>query len=73
MRAVVRRESPADVVAVESSGSYRGYFMGHLSPLTAPVLQLGLAALEARLAEAVCTRIPATNPTVEGDATARDR
>jgi recombination protein RecR len=68
-------ESPADVVAVESSGSYRGlYFvlMGHLSPLdgVGPE-QLGLAQLEARLAEGgVKEVILATNPTVEGDATA---
>jgi recombination protein RecR len=68
-------ESPADVVAVESSGSYRGlYFvlMGHLSPLdgVGPE-QLGLSQLEARLAEGgVREVILATNPTVEGDATA---
>jgi recombination protein RecR len=68
-------ESPADVVAVESSGSYRGvYFvlMGHLSPLdgVGPE-QLGLAQLEARLADgSVHEVILATNPTVEGDATA---
>ena len=68
-------ESPADVVAVESSGSYRGrYFvlMGHLSPLDGiGPEQLGLAQLEALLAEGeVREVILATNPTVEGEATA---
>ena len=68
-------ESPADVIAVEQSGSYRGqYFvlMGHLSPLDGiGPEQLGLAQLEARLAEgSVAEIILATNPTVEGDATA---
>jgi recombination protein RecR len=68
-------ESPADVVAVESSGSYRGrYFvlMGHLSPLdgVGPE-QLGSHELEAILAEGqVRELILATNSTVEGEATA---
>jgi recombination protein RecR len=68
-------ESPADVVAVEQSGSYRGiYFvlMGHLSPLdgVGPE-QLGARELEAILAEGrVEEMILATNPTVEGEATA---
>jgi recombination protein RecR len=68
-------ESPADVVAIEQSGSYRGrYFvlMGHLSPLdgVGPE-QLGIRELEAILEEG-CVRelILATNPTVEGEATA---
>jgi recombination protein RecR len=68
-------ESPADVVAVEHSGSFRGqYFvlMGHLSPLDGiGPEQLGLADLETRLAEGTVREvIVATNPTVEGDATA---
>jgi recombination protein RecR len=68
-------ESPADVVAVEQSGSFRGqYFvlMGHLSPLDGiGPEQLGLAELEARLATGTVREvIVATNPTVEGDATA---
>jgi recombination protein RecR len=68
-------ESPADVVAIEQTGSYRGqYFvlMGHLSPLDGiGPEQLGLAHLEARLAQGEVTEvILATNPTVEGDATA---
>ena len=68
-------ESPADVVAVEQSGSYRGvYFvlMGHLSPLdgVGPE-QLGARELEAILGEGhVEEMILATNPTVEGEATA---
>ena len=68
-------ESPADVVAVEQSGSYRGrYFvlMGHLSPLdgVGPE-QLGMRELDAILDEGLVRElILATNPTVEGEATA---
>jgi len=68
-------ESPADVVAVEHSGSYKGtYFvlMGHLSPLdgVGPD-ELGLSTLESLLREGeVKEVILATNPTVEGEATA---
>jgi recombination protein RecR len=68
-------ESPADVVAVEQSGGFRGrYFvlMGHLSPLdgVGPA-ELGVGQLEALLDEGgVRELILATNPTVEGDATA---
>ena len=68
-------ESPADVIAVEQSGGFRGlYFvlMGHLSPLDGiGPEQLGLADLEARFAEGTVREvILATNPTVEGEATA---
>jgi len=68
-------ESPADVVAIESSGSYRGrYFvlMGHLSPLDGiGPEQLGMREFEAILDEgAVHELILATNSTVEGEATA---
>ena len=68
-------ESPADVMAVEDATGYRGlYFvlMGHLSPLDGiGPEELGLGVLEERLAEgAVKEMIIATNPTVEGDATA---
>ena len=68
-------ESPADVVAVEQSGGYRGrYFvlMGHLSPLDGiGPAELGLERFEQILAEgAVREVILATNPTVEGEATA---
>ncbi len=68
-------ETPADVVAVEQSGSYRGrYFvlMGHLSPLDGMgPEQLGVRELEAILDEGGLRElILATNPTVEGEATA---
>ena len=68
-------ESPADVMAVEDATGFRGlYFvlMGHLSPLDGiGPEELGLDALEKRLADsAVKELIIATNPTVEGDATA---
>ena len=68
-------ESPADVVAVELSGSYRGYYfvlMGHLSPLdgVGPA-ELGLDDFERLLGEGeVREVILATNPTAEGEATA---
>src|SRR3954454_5577946 len=68
-------ESPADVVAVEQSGSYRGrYFvlMGHLSPLdgVGPI-EIGARESEAELDSGeVREVILATNPTVEGEATA---
>jgi recombination protein RecR len=68
-------ESPADVVAVEQSASYRGcYFvlMGHLSPLDGlGPHEIGIDAFERLLAEGeVAEVILATNPTVEGEATA---
>jgi recombination protein RecR len=68
-------ESAADVVAIEQSGGYRGrYFVlqGHLSPLDGiGPEQLGIRDLEAILAEGqVQELILATNPTVEGEATA---
>ena len=68
-------ESPADVVAIEQSGSFRGcYFvlMGHLSPLdgVGPD-EIGIEAFERLIAEGeVREVILATNPTVEGEATA---
>lgn len=68
-------ESPADVAAVEQSGGYRGrYFvlMGHLSPLDGiGPEQLGITQFESILEEGgVREVILATNPTVEGEATA---
>jgi recombination protein RecR len=68
-------ESAADVVAVESSGSYRGrYFVlhGHLSPLDGiGPEQIGAREFEALLdAGEVREVILATNPTVEGETTA---
>lgn len=68
-------ETPADVFAIEHTAEFRGkYFvlMGHLSPLDGigPV-ELGLDLLEARLSAGdVKELILATNPTVEGEATA---
>jgi recombination protein RecR len=68
-------ETPADVAAVETGSGYGGrYFvlMGHLSPLDGiGPAELGLDALEAILDEGGVTEvILATNPTVEGEATA---
>ena len=68
-------ESPADVMAIEDATGFRGlYFvlMGHLSPLDGiGPDELGMNLLEDRLkAEDVRELIIATNPTVEGDATA---
>lgn len=68
-------ETPADVQALEQSTGYQGlYFvlMGHLSPLDGIGPEaLGLDLLETRLASGeVEELILATNPTVEGEATA---
>ncbi len=68
-------ESPADVVAIEQSGGFRGrYFvlMGHLSPLDGiGPDQLGLDEFEGLLRDGeVREVILATNSTVEGQATA---
>ena len=68
-------ETPADIFAIEHTAEFRGkYFvlMGHLSPLDGigPV-ELGLELLQTRLANGeVKELILATNPTVEGEATA---
>jgi recombination protein RecR len=68
-------ETPADVQALEQATGYQGlYFvlMGHLSPLDGIGPEaLGLDLLETRLASGeVKELILATNPTVEGEATA---
>lgn len=68
-------ETPADIVAVEATGQFSGrYFvlMGHLSPLDGiGPSDLGLDILEFRLQkEQITELILATNPTVEGEATA---
>ncbi|MDE2304255.1 MAG: recombination mediator RecR [Gammaproteobacteria bacterium] len=68
-------ESPADVVAIEQSGGFRGrYFvlMGHLSPLDGVgPSELGLDDFERLLDEGeIAEVILATNPTAEGEATA---
>jgi recombination protein RecR len=68
-------ESPADVVAIEQSGSFRGlYFvlMGHLSPIDGiGPGEIGLDILKQQVEEGrIEELILATNPTVEGEATA---
>lgn len=68
-------ETPAEMLAVEQGTDYRGgYFvlLGRLSPLDGiGPEQLGLELLEQRLAAGECEElILATNPTVEGEATA---
>jgi recombination protein RecR len=68
-------ESPADLLAIEQATGYRGrYFVlqGRLSPLDGiGPRELGLDLLSSRLAEGeVRELIIATNPTVEGEATA---
>jgi len=68
-------ENPIDVQAIESATDYRGkYFvlLGHLSPLDGiGPRQLGLDRLQQRFAAGgIVEVIIATNPTVEGEATA---
>lgn len=68
-------ESPSDVIAIEHATGYSGrYFvlMGHLSPLDGiGPADLGLDQLGERLGNNPPTEmIIATNPTVEGEATA---
>lgn len=68
-------ENPSDVQAIEAAGSFGGlYFVlhGHLSPIEGiGPRELGLDVLDARLDSGdIKEIILATNPTVEGDATA---
>jgi len=68
-------ETPADVIAIEESGGYRGrYFvlMGRLSPLDGiGPDELGIDQLQSMLDEGGVTElILATSATVEGEATA---
>ena len=67
-------ESPSDVIAIEHSGSFRGYYfvlMGHLSPIDGiGPNELGIDALLDRVSAGIEEVILATNPTVEGEATA---
>ena len=68
-------ETPADLLAIEQSGAYRGsYFvlMGHLSPIDGiGPAELGLPLLERRFStERFAEIVLATSVTVEGDATA---
>ncbi|TCM64499.1 DNA replication and repair protein RecR [Acinetobacter calcoaceticus] len=68
-------ESPADVMAIEQSGSYRGKYHvlgGHLSPLDGiGPEEIGIPYLLQRLTDgSIQEVILATNATVEGQATA---
>lgn len=68
-------ETPADVLAIEQTSQFQGrYFvlMGHLSPLDGiGPSDIGLDELEEQLKQGPTEEIIlATNPTVEGDATA---
>ena len=68
-------ESPADVIAIEQAGGYRGYYFvlnGRLSPLDGiGPEQLGMDQLQIRVTQLNPAEIIlATNPTVEGEATA---
>jgi recombination protein RecR len=67
-------ESPADVFALEQSGTFVGkYFVlhGRLSPIDGiGPAELGIDLLEQRLAKDIDEVIIATNPTMEGEATA---
>ena len=68
-------ETPADVLAIEESGSFRGmYFvlMGHLSPIDGiGPAEIGLEDFHQRVIDdGIEEVILATNPTVEGQATA---
>jgi len=68
-------ESPGDVIAIEQTGEFTGkYFvlMGHLSPIDGiGPDDLGLDILEKQFASGQFVEvILATNPTVEGEATA---
>lgn len=68
-------ESPADVLALEQAGGYRGYYFvlhGKLSPIDGiGPEELGLERLQERISELQPEElILATNPTVEGEATA---
>lgn len=69
-------ENPADLVAIEQTGSYQGLYhvlQGHLSPLDGQgPSEIGIPALLARLAqEPIEELIIATNATMEGKATAQ--
>lgn len=68
-------ESPADVIAIESSQQFKGHYfvlMGHLSPLDGIGPEdIGMDMLAKRLSTGQIREvILATNPTVEGEATA---
>ena len=67
-------EEASDIAAIEASGRFRGRYHvlgGHLSPLdgVGPD-ELNIASLMRRLSDGVTELIVATNPSVEGEATA---
>ncbi len=67
-------EEASDIAAIEASGRFRGRYHvlgGHLSPLdgVGPD-ELNIESLMRRLSEGVTELIIATNPSVEGEATA---
>jgi len=68
-------ESPADLLAIEQAGDFRGYYfvlLGHLSPIDGiGPEEIGIDLLLQRVRDnQVEELILATNPTVEGEATA---
>src|SRR5262249_3518896 len=68
-------ENPIDVAVIEQTGSFKGmYFvlLGHLSPLDGiGPEEIGISKLKSRFASGdIKEVILATNPTVEGEATA---
>ena len=68
-------ETPADVIAIDQSGSFRGFYfllLGHLSPIDGiGPEEIGADLLDKRLAEGEVTELViATGTTVEGEATA---
>ena len=68
-------ESPTDVIAIEQATAFSGLYYvlnGHLSPLDGlGPAEIGLDKLAARIEkESISEMIIATNPTVEGEATA---
>lgn len=68
-------QNPADVLAIEQSGHYRGYYFvltGHLSPIDGlGPEEIGIPELHTRLQQDGLEEIVlATNATVEGEATA---
>jgi recombination protein RecR len=69
-------ENPADVHAIEQTNSYHGHYFvlfGRLSPIDGiGPAELGLELLRKAVADKTCEEIIlATNPTVEGEATAQ--
>ena len=68
-------ETPADVIAIEQAGTFRGFYfllLGHLSPIDGIGPEdIGLPVLDERLGQGeVKELIIATGTTVEGEATA---